>query len=201
MPIHSSGGGGVGAAGGSDTDVQFNDNGVLNGNGLCTYDKAAGHLNANIVSGDTIEKNGATDGIVKFVSNSLETATSETDYVSPTGVGTLTNKRINPRVQSVANAATITPNADTNDCVDITAIAQAFTIANASGTPVNFQRMVIRIKDNGTPRAITFGSDYTPGGVSLPSITVASKILNLLFSYNTANSLNKWQLLVSAQEA
>lgn len=106
-----------------------------------------------------------------------------------------------PRVQSVSDAATVTPNADSNDCVDITALAQAVTIANPSGTPVNFQKLLIRIKDNGTARAISFGTSYVAGGVTLPTTTVLSKILTLGFIYNTANSLNKWQLVASAQEA
>lgn len=123
------------------------------------------------------------------------------DVATLTGTQTLTNKRITARVQSVSDAATVTPNADSDDCVDITAIAQAFTIANPSGTPTNFQKLTIRIKDNATARAITWGSGYAAGGVSLPSTTVLSKILNLGFIYNTANSLNKWQLVASAQEA
>jgi hypothetical protein len=104
-------------------------------------------------------------------------------------------------VQSVADSATVTPNADSDDCVDITAIAQAFTIANPSGTPTNFQSLVIRIKDNGTARGITWGNGYVAGGVALPSTTVLSKILTLGFFYNTANTLNKWQLVASSQEA
>jgi hypothetical protein len=92
------------------------------------------------------------------------------------------------------------PNADANDCVDITAIAQNFTIANPSGSPVNFQKLIIRIKDNGTARTIAFGNGYTAGGVALPTTTVLSKILTLGFIYNTANTLNKWQLVSSAQE-
>lgn len=104
-------------------------------------------------------------------------------------------------VQSVADAATITPNADADACVDITAIAQAFTIANATGTPQNFQKLIIRIKDNGTARAITWGSAYVAGGVALPSTSVLSKILTIGFIYNTANSLNKWQCVAAAQEA
>jgi hypothetical protein len=106
-----------------------------------------------------------------------------------------------PRVQSVTNSATITPNADADDAVDITAISQAFTIANPTGTPVNKQKLIIEIKDNGTARAITFGSAYVAGGVSLPTTTVSSKILVLGFIYSTANSLNKWRLVSSAQEA
>ena len=105
------------------------------------------------------------------------------------------------RVQSVSNAATITPNADTDDLVDITAIAQAFTIAAPTGTATNGQALVIRIKDNGTARAITWNSAFVAGGVALPSTTVISKILTIGFFYNTANSLNKWQCVASAQEA
>ena len=60
---------------------------------------------------------------------------------------------------------------------------------------------MIRIKDDGTGRAITFGTDYVAGGVALPTTTIASKILTLGFVYNTANSLNKWQLVASSQEA
>lgn len=132
-------------------------------------------------------------------------AVDTTKVVTPTTLAsstvTFTNKRITSRVQSVTDAATVTPNADSDDCVDITAIAQAFTIANPSGTPTNFQKLIIRIKDNGTARAITWGSGYVAGGTALPSTTVLSKILNLGFIYNTANSLNKWQLVASAQEA
>lgn len=136
------------------------------------------------------------------------TTTNTTGVTLPTtgtlatldGSETLTNKRITVRVQSVSDAATVTPNADSDDCVDITAIAQAFTIANPSGTPTNFQKIIIRIKDNGTARAITWGNGYVAGGVALPTTTVLSKILNLGFMYNTANTLNKWQLIASAQE-
>lgn len=123
------------------------------------------------------------------------------DATKNSATATLTNKRITPRIQSVADAATVTPDADANDCVDITAIAQAFTIANPTGTPTNFQKLIIRIKDNGTARAISFGTGYVAGGVALPTTTVLSKILTLGFIYNTANSLNKWQLVASASEA
>jgi hypothetical protein len=103
--------------------------------------------------------------------------------------------------QSVADAATITPNANTDANVDITAIAQAFTIANPTGTPTNFQKLLIRIKDNGTARGISWGTSYVAGGVTLPLTTVLSKIMTLGFIYNTANALNKWQLVALSQEA
>lgn len=104
-------------------------------------------------------------------------------------------------VQSVTDAATITPNVNSDAFVDITAIAQAFQINNPTGTPTNFQKLIIRIKDNGVARAITFDTAYIAGGTPLPTTTVAGKILTLGFMYNTANSLNKWMLIASAQEA
>ena len=104
------------------------------------------------------------------------------------------------RVQSVTDAATVTANADAQDCVDITALAQAVTIAAPTGTPTNFQTLIIRFKDNGTARGITWNAAFVAGGVALPSTTVLSKILTVGFFYNTANSLNKWQCVASSQE-
>lgn len=103
------------------------------------------------------------------------------------------------RVQTVTDAATITPAADTNDCVDITAIAQAFTIANPTGTPTNFQRIIIRIKDNGTARAITFGNQYRAMGVALPTTTILSKHMILGFMWDSTAS--KWDLISINNEA
>ena len=97
---------------------------------------------------------------------------------------------LNPRIQTVTDAATVTPNASTDDAVNITAIAQNFTIANPTGTPVNFQKLTIRIKDNGVPRTIAFGIGYVQMGIALPTITVLSKVLTLGFIYDTVNA--KW---------
>lgn len=157
---------------------------------------------ATLAGSETFTNKTLTTPIISSISNSgtLTLPTSTDTLVGRATTDTLTNKRITKRVQSVSNSATITPNADNDDCVDITAIAQAFTIATPSGTPTNFQSLIIRIKDNGTARAITWGSGYVAGGVSLPSTTVISKILTIGFIYNTANSLNKWQCVASSQE-
>jgi len=72
---------------------------------------------------------------------------------------------------------------------------------NLTGTPTNKQTLFFEIKDNATARAITWGASFVAGGVALPTTTVASKILTVGFSYSTANSLNKWRCIASAQEA
>ena len=103
-------------------------------------------------------------------------------------------------VQYETSAATITPVAGIS-ALDITALATAVTLANPRFDGANFQKFMIRIKDNGTARAITWGTAYVAAGFALPTTTVAGKYLTLGFQYCTANSLNKWQLIGFAQEA
>lgn len=105
-----------------------------------------------------------------------------------------------PRVTGAASSATPTPNADTTDLYSLTAQAAAAAFVNPTGAPVNGQLLQIRIKDNGTARALTWGTAYVAGGTALPATTVLSKILTLDFVFNTDNALNKWQLLRAAQE-
>jgi len=110
-------------------------------------------------------------------------------------------QRATSRVQSVVTATTVTPNIDLEDAVDVTALASALTIAAPTGTPGNFQGLTLRFKDNGTARVLTWNAVYVAGGTALPVITVVNKILTVGFLYNSANGLNKWQCVASAQEA
>jgi hypothetical protein len=108
---------------------------------------------------------------------------------------------VNPRVSATSSSATPTPNADTTDLYSLTGQAATAAFANPTGTPVNGQRLLVRIKDNGTARSITWGSAYVAGGAALPTTTVANKTMHLGFIYNTDNSLNKWMLIASVTEA
>ena len=106
-----------------------------------------------------------------------------------------------PRVTAVTSSATPTPNANTQDIYSLTALATAAAFVTPSGSPVNGQKLIIRIKDNGTARALSFDPGYVAGGVALPTTTVVNKIMELGFEYNTDNSLNKWRLIGLAQES
>lgn len=114
---------------------------------------------------------------------------------------TLTNKRVTPRAGTVASSGTPTINTDTVDAFSITALAAAITsmTTNLTGTPTDFQKLIIRIKDNGTARAITWGASFEAAGVALPTTTVISKRLTVGFLYDTVTS--KWGCVASAQEA
>lgn len=100
---------------------------------------------------------------------------------------------IKPRLQTVTSSATVTPDADTNDMVIITAQAAALALANPTGTPVQGQGLVFRIKDNGTARAITFDTLYRDVGVTLPTTTTISKILYIVCLYNSTDV--KWDVI------
>lgn len=104
----------------------------------------------------------------------------------------------NPRIQSVVSNATVTPTF-ANDQVNITAQAVNLTLANPTGTAVSAWGMVIRIKDNGTPRTISYDTQYRAIGVTLPTTTVASKTLYLGMIYNSTDT--KWDIIAVAQEA
>lgn len=103
-----------------------------------------------------------------------------------------------PAVQMVASAATVTP-AFGNDLVAITAQAVALTVANPTGTAIPGIGMVIRIKDNGTARTITWASQYRGIGAVLPSSTVAGKTTYVAMIFNSADTT--WDVLAVATQA
>lgn len=101
-----------------------------------------------------------------------------------------------PRVQSAASTATLTP-AVPLDMAVLTAQAAALAIANPSGTPQDGDGFVIRIKDNGTARAITWsGSKWRGVGGTLPSTTVAGKTMYLPVIYNASE--DKFDVILPA---
>lgn len=103
-----------------------------------------------------------------------------------------------PTIQSVTSAATVTPTF-ANDQVNITAQAVALNIANPTGTAVDGWGIVIRIKDDGTARAITYGTHFRALGVTLPATTVLGKTLYLGMVFNAADT--KWDVISVAQQA
>jgi len=107
-----------------------------------------------------------------------------------------------PLVVSAASYTTDTGtslNMDNLDEFIITAQAGALLFNAPGGTLVQGRTLIIRIKDNGTARALTWNAVFRAMGTALPSTTVLSKTLYLGFKYNSTDS--KFDLLASAQEA
>ena len=122
------------------------------------------------------------------------------DKVTPSGTTTLTNKRVTPRVTTITSSATPTINTDNCDAVTITALATAITsmTSSLSGTPTNFDRLVIRIKDDGSARAITWGASFGSSQSTLPSTTVTSKVTTVGLMWDSVKAL--WMCMATDQE-
>ena len=106
---------------------------------------------------------------------------------------------INPIVSSTASTATLTVDSDVNDFVVLTAQSEALTIAAPTGTPVEGQKLIIRLKDDGRARGITFNAIFRAIGITLPTTTVASKITYLGLVYNSTDT--KWDVVAVKEEA
>lgn len=91
---------------------------------------------------------------------------------------------------TATSTASLTVNASTTHTATLSALAEAVTI-NAPSSPADADKLIIRIKDNGTSRAITWNAVFdTPIGVTLPTATSISKWHYLGFVYHAATT--KW---------
>ena len=115
-----------------------------------------------------------------------------------TDTQTLTNKRVTERVKTFTSDATPDIDSDDYDVVTITALAVAITDVNMTGTETNFQKIIFRIKDNGTARAIAWGDDFEDAGIALPTTTVISKLLTVGFIYDSVSA--KWGCVAVANQ-
>ena len=92
-------------------------------------------------------------------------------------------------VASVTSASTVTPTSDASNQYNVTALAVPATFAAPSGTPVDGQKLVLRIKDDGTARALTWNAIYRVVGTVLPTTTVATKTTYVGCIYNSADTV------------
>ena len=120
----------------------------------------------------------------------FNTAVTDADLVSLAGTETLTNKRITPRVVSVASSATPAINTDNGDVFNLTSLATNVTSMTTSltGTPIDGQRMTIRVK-SAAAQTITWGASFASSGAAmLPTTTVAGATHRLDFLWDAADS-------------
>lgn len=110
------------------------------------------------------------------------------------------DEKRNHGVVTVATApsGTLTPTSVANQ-YNITAQAAALTVAAPTGTFLDGQGLLIRIKDNGTARGITWNGVFRAVGVTLPTTTVLSKILYVGAKWNAAE--NVFDVIAVGQQA
>ncbi len=101
---------------------------------------------------------------------------------------------------TIVSSATPTPiGSSTFNHFTVTALAVGATFAVPSGTAVDGNSLVIRIKDNATARTLAWNAIYREVGVLLPTTTVISKTLYVKAIYNSADT--KWDVVSITQEA
>jgi hypothetical protein len=133
----------------------------------------------------------------------LSLPTSTDTLVARATTDTLTNKRVNPRaITAPATSGTLTIGGDTTDLYIAEGLTGAITFAQPSGTPVNGQKLLIRIKDNGTVRGITWTTSagaFREVGITLPTTTVLSKVTYVGCVYNGTDSF--WDAVATVTQA
>lgn len=236
----------TGSIGGSTTQVQYNNAGVLAGSSNLTFNGTTLTVNTlnltnalGVAFGGTGLTSGTSGGVLYYsatgtlasssllTSNALmigggaggapSTTTTGTGVVTALGnnanaaggfttidgTATLTNKRINPRaVVAGATSGNLTINGDTTDVYEAEGLTGAITFLQPSGTPVDGQRLVIRIKDNGTARGITWTTSagaFRAVGITLPTTTVLGKVTYVGCMYNGTDSF--WDAVATVTQA
>jgi len=164
-------------------------------NGAFTWGNAA-HAGSNATTDTALSRNAA--GVVEINNGTAGTYRDlkVRDIISS---GIVSSNRFRGAVSTETSNATPSINIDNVSAHSITALAADITSVTITGTPSNFDKLLIRIKDNGTARAITWGASFEAKGVALPTTTVISKVLTVGFIYDTVSA--KWGCIASAQEA
>jgi len=106
---------------------------------------------------------------------------------------------VRPIVNSTTTTTTLTPDIDEYEQEDVTDLSSAMTIAAPTGTPSTGMKLMFRITDDGTNRALTWNVIYRAIGVTIPSTTTANKILYVGCIYDEAGS--KWDVVAVKEEA
>lgn len=119
--------------------------------------------------------------------------------VGTTDTQTLTNKRIDPRVSSTASASSVTPTIASYDIYAFTALAASLTINAPSGSPVDGDKLIFRILDNGSSQTLSWNGTYTAIGVTIPTSTTAGKTTYVGCIYNANNT--RWDVVAVTTQA
>jgi hypothetical protein len=124
-------------------------------------------------------------------------ALSELTGVAATARANIGAAARTPQIQAVVSAAIVTPTF-ADDMVIVTAQAVALNLANPTGTALDGWVILVRIKDAGVAKAITYGAQYREVGVTKPATTVVGKTVYIGMIFNNADT--KWDIVFVGQE-
>lgn len=107
---------------------------------------------------------------------------------------TVSNTAVITRTLSNPSLSSITPPAATVDQYNILALATNAIINAPSGTPYDGQKLILRIKDSGTPQNLIWSAIYNPISGTLPTTTIPNQIYYIWCIYNSNNLL--WDVVL-----
>lgn len=112
---------------------------------------------------------------------------------------TLAAKRITPRIVTLSTSTTFTPDGDNSDetVMNMTGTAGTITIAAPSGTPVDGQKLILRLKTT-NPQTYSFNATYHfSTTVTAPTATAGTKTDYIGCIWNATNSV--WDVVAVDQ--
>lgn len=108
-----------------------------------------------------------------------------------------------PRVVAASGTSgTFTINSDTTDVFTALGLTGNVTFDVPSGNPTNGQKLLIRIKDNGTSRTLTWtttSGGFRVIGATLPPVTVQNKVTYVGCIYNSTDVF--WDVVAVTTQA
>ena len=119
-----------------------------------------------------------------------------------TGLTGSTGPQVSPSIGSTGiTSGTITPDSSVTQ-YSIVGLTDTTAIAAPSGSPTNGQKLVLRIKDSGVTRQLswtTTSGGYRAVGITLPLTTVAGKNTYVGCIYNSTDTF--WDVVAVTTEA
>jgi hypothetical protein len=152
----------------------------------------------SIANSGTLATSGAFSLTLVGSGNSVFNVPTSGTVATVSNAETFSNKRTIRRVTNTTSATGIIPDVSTTDQLNITALATDTTFMAPIVTPNDADDFIIRIKDNGTARALSWNAVYRAVGVTIPTTTVINKTLYVGMRYNISDS--KFDILATAQE-
>ena len=134
---------------------------------------------------------------VTSTATELNLLTGVTALLTASGTTTLTNKRITPRVVTATDDASAVIDSDITDQYQLTAVAND-TVFTVTGTPTAGQKLIIRVKDAGVAKALTF-TGFTAIGCTIPTTTTANKTTYVGAIYNATTPT--WDVVAVTTQA
>lgn len=122
--------------------------------------------------------------------NSVEFA-SVANVLTGDNTKTVTNKRIQDRISS-ATSGDITPDLSVANMYQRTNLSGTTAINAPTGSPVNGEELLFRLRSTSI-RTLTWNATYVPIGVTIPTATVANKLIYVKCIFNSTQ--NQWDVI------